>query len=148
VQFEAALNLIWLVLGVLALASTLRARLNGSLPAHRAPIWLHVCGVALIVAALFPYISATDDVLRVQRMDVQQTRGSHQPPHNKGPIDSLLRLYEAMDTPVICAAREISLTLIFISVVIIPVLRPLSRNTPLKSGRSPPYPSFPTLSIS
>jgi len=147
VQFEAALNLIWLVLGVLALASTLRSRLNGSRPAHHAPIWLHVCGVALILAALFPYISATDDMLRVQRMDVQQTRGQHQQPQKKGPIDSLLRLYEAMDTPVVCTVRQISFTLFFISVIISPVLRLISRSTPLKSGRSPPNPLSPSLGI-
>ncbi|MBV8864964.1 MAG: DUF2304 domain-containing protein [Acidobacteriaceae bacterium] len=137
-QFDTALNLIWLVLGVFALASILRMRRKASLPAHHAPAWLHVCGVALILAALFPYISATDDVLRIQHMDVQETRGQHQTPGKKGPIDGLLRLYEAMDTPVVCAVREISFTLFFVSIVITPVLRFVDRIAPLKSGRSPP----------
>ena len=67
---DTALNLLWLALGVFALASTLRSRRHRAGFAH-VPVWLHVCGVALIIAALFPYISATDDVLRIQHMDVQ-----------------------------------------------------------------------------
>ncbi len=138
-QFDTALNLIWLVLGIGALASVLRTRRRSGRP-HHAPVWLHVCGVALVLAALFPYISATDDVLRVEHMDAQQTRAHHQQHSGKkGPIDSLLRLYEAMDTPVICAVREISVTLFFVSLVIAPVLRLINRSTPLKSGRSPPH---------
>lgn len=148
-QFDSALNLIWLLLGICALASILRTRRKRSGAPHHAPIWLHVCGVALILAALFPYISATDDVLRIEHMDAQQASGHHpQQPGKKGPIDSLLRLYEAMDTPVVCAVREISFTLFFISLVIAPVLRVVNRSAPLKSGRSPPNLFSPVLSIS
>jgi hypothetical protein len=143
VQFEAALNLVWLVLGVLALASTSRSRLYGSgdykvrYAAH-SPVWLHVCGVALIVAALFPYISATDDVLRIEHMNVEQLPGHHQETGKKAGIDGLMRLYEAMDTPVVGAVRELAFILFFVGMVVVLVRQHVERSMPLQSGRSPP----------
>ncbi len=137
-QFETALNLIWLVLGALALANTLRVRRNRS-GLHHAPAWLHVCGVAMIMAALFPYISATDDVLRIRHMDLQQTQGNRHEPAKKSSSDALIRLYEAMDTPVACTATEVSFTLFFVSLVLAPVSVLVDRSTPFRIGRSPPF---------
>ena len=136
-QFDTALNLVWLVLGVFALASTLRARRQTSVFV-RGPVWLHLCGVALIVAALFPYISATDDVLRIQRMDLQQTEGHQHQSGNKGSSDALIRLYETMDTPVITVVTQVEFVLLFISLVVAPILRTVDRVTLLQGGRSPP----------
>jgi hypothetical protein len=148
VQFETALNLIWFVLGVLALASTVRSRLHSACAyrlkyAVHSPVWLHVCGVALIVSALFPYISATDDVLRIEHMNVGQVPGHHQETGKKAGIDGLIRLYETMDTPVIGAVREIAFILFFVAMVVVPVRRRVDRSTPLQSGRSPPLTSLP-----
>ncbi len=103
-----------------------------------APVWLHLCGVALILAALFPYISATDDVLRIQHMNVEQTNDQHQEPGKKVPGDALIRLYETMDTPVVAVVSEISFVLFFISLVIAPLLRTADHATLLQGGRSPP----------
>ena len=137
VQFDTALNLIWLVLGVLALTSTLRSCRGRAKSAVHPPAWLHVCGVALIVAALFPYISATDDVLRMEHMNAE-----HAPVHHRSgkrvPSDGLIRLYETMDTPVIGTVHSISLVLCFLSLVVSPVLQGVDRSMPLQSGRSPP----------
>ncbi len=143
-HFDTALNLLWLVLGAFALASTLRSRLRGASRqkvqcAGRAPVWLQVCGVALIVATLFPYISATDDVLRIEHMNVEQTSNHHQQTGKKSGIDGLIRLYETMDTPVICTVREISFILFFVAMVLIPVRRGMDRTMPQRSGRSPPF---------
>ncbi|MDQ2844402.1 MAG: hypothetical protein M3Y72_25830 [Acidobacteriota bacterium] len=137
-QFDTALNLIWLVLGVFALAGTLRARRHGSASVAHAPVWLHVCGVALILAALFPYISATDDVLRIQHMDVEQSNAHHSQSSKKSPSDALIRLYETMDTPIVGAVRQISFVVFFVSLVLTPILIVTTRSTPLRSGRSPP----------
>ncbi len=137
-QFDTALNLIWLVFGVFALAGTLRARLRNNSSVNRGPAWLHVCGVALIVAALFPYISATDDVLRIQHMNLQQQPDHSRQNGKKAPSDALIRLYEVMDTPVVCAVRQISVVLSFVSLVVTPVLRRVDRSTPFLAGRSPP----------
>ncbi len=132
-QFDAALNLIWLTLGVCALASTV---------SPGAPVRLHVCGVALIIAALFPYISATDDVLRIQHMDAQQTKHHQGDSGKKAPNESLIRLYEAMDTSVVCEVQSISLVLLFVAMVIAPLLKAVDAKTPRSAGRSPPSLAF------
>lgn len=137
-HFDTALNLIWFVFGVFALAGTLRVKLGRDSTVSRGSAWLHICGVALIVAALFPYISATDDVLRIQHMNLQQTPDHSRQNGKKAPSDALIRLYEVMDTPVVCAVRQISLTLFFVFLVIVPVLRRVDRSTPFLAGRSPP----------
>ena len=117
VHFEAALNVVWFVLGVIALASTIRAAFHPSAVESRTPAWLHVVGVALIVAALFPYISATDDVLRIEHFNSQQNHHSSKQSQN----DDLMRLYEAMDSPLVCRVSEVALTFFFISLVFTPV---------------------------
>jgi hypothetical protein len=138
VRFDVALNLIWFVFGAFALAGTLRVKLRRDSTTKRASGWLHICGVALIVAALFPYISATDDVLRIQHLNLQQSTDHSRQTGKKAPSDALIRLYEVMDTPVVCVVRQISLTLFFVSLVVIPVLRRVDRSMPFLAGRSPP----------
>jgi hypothetical protein len=139
VHVDTALNLLWLTLGVLALAGTLRARRGNTTQKSRAPIRLHICGIALIAATLFPYISATDDVLRIQHMELQQKSTDHRDQAGKkGTSDALIRLFEAMDTPIVGAVREIAFTLFFVSFVVIPALRLSSYIAPFRCGRSPP----------
>jgi hypothetical protein len=135
VQFDTALNLLWLLLGLAALASTARAALRRTPRLRKTSAWLHVVGVALIVAALFPYISATDDVVRAEHFSAQHDRG-HTGKHTR--IDNLVRLYEAMDNPLLCEAREIALVLFFISLIFTPAIRAANRMVPRQAGRSPP----------
>lgn len=134
-HFETALNLAWGVLGLLALIRTIRASFGRSASHNRAPAWLNIVGVALIVAALFPYISATDDVLRIEHFSAQQ---DHHHPSKKHSNNDLIRLYETMDTPLVSPAVVLAFTLFFISLVIAPVSAPLEHNEPFESGRSPP----------
>jgi hypothetical protein len=138
VQFDNALNLLWLLIGLSAITATLRSRVGRSTHlSNRGPVWLHVCGVALILATLFPYISATDDVLRIEHMNGQNVPGHHR--EGKRPAsDSLMRLYEAMDAPLVATIKQISLSLVFVSLVIAPVLTGVDRKPPLFTGRSPP----------
>jgi hypothetical protein len=140
VQFDTALNVIWLSLSVLALASTLRSRRARFGIALHLPPALHVCGVALILAALFPYISATDDIVRIQH-HLQQAPDHRGQSGKKCPNESLLRLYEALDTPIISPTAQISFVLLFIAVVLVPLLRMVSRTLTYTSGRSPPFAS-------
>lgn len=137
-QFDTALNLIWLTFGVFALVGTLRVRLGGCSTVSSRPAWLHICGVALIVAALFPYISATDDILRIEHMNVQENADRSGQTGKTTPSDALIRLYQIVDTPVVCAVRQISFTLFFVSLVVTPVLRRVDRSMPFLAGRSPP----------
>jgi hypothetical protein len=98
-------------------------------------VWLHIIGVALVVAALFPYISATDDVVRVEQLS-----GQHGHPYSgkRGPNDDLIRLYQTLDTPLVCSTCQVSLTLLFILLVVALVTRRIDRCAPFESGRSPP----------
>ncbi len=134
-HFDAALNLVWMLLGLLALIGTIRAALRRHPSETSAPAWLHIVRVALIVAALFPYISATDDVLRIEDFNSQH---GHQHPSKESRNHNLMRLYETMDTPLVCPTCEVSLTFFFISLVFTPLVTALERIAPLRAGRSPP----------
>jgi hypothetical protein len=135
VHFDTILNLVWLSLGLLAFASAARAVLRQGYGRDSARAWLHVLGVALIVAALFPYISATDDVLRIEHFDTQQTQ---QHSHKNNHADNLMRLYEMLDSPLLCRTCQIAFTFTFILFTVLPVARLLERVAPLAAGRSPP----------
>ena len=134
-HFDTALNLLWVVLGIAALASTIRATLIRN--PHPSAAWLHIIGVALIVAALFPYISATDDLVRTEHLT--STHGQHQSSSGKKtPTDNLIRLYETLDSPLACATCAIAITFFAIWVVFVPIAS-WNRNTASECvGRSPP----------
>jgi hypothetical protein len=132
VHFDTALNLVWLVSGLLALSSTLRA----SVRCGKSP-WLHVIGVALIVAALFPYISATDDLVRSESLGAQPDK-PHSSPAKKSPNSNLIRLYETLDSPLACNTCVLTLTFFTAWMVLTAVLSQVSRVAPAIAGRSPP----------
>jgi hypothetical protein len=128
VHFDTALNSIWFAMGILACAGAIRAtrRYSG----------FRVAGIVLVVAALlFPYISATDDVVRIEHLRGQS---SHSSSSQRGPTDDLIRLYQTMDTPLVCAILRVSLTLFFVLLVGTSVVRRIDRSAPFESGRSPP----------
>lgn len=136
-QLDTALNVVWLLLGLIALAATARAAHRRPARAKNSPAWLHIVGVALIAASLFPYISATDDALRAEHYACQHESGQAGK-HSR--IDNLMRLYEAMDNPLISEAREIVLVFFFVSLVFVPAVHTVTRMVPNEAGRSPPFP--------
>ncbi len=133
-DFETTLNVVWLSFGLCVLASAVRTALRERDEPRRAPAWLHIVGLGLIVAALFPYISATDDILRVEHFTSQQD------PHSskQSRTSDLIRLYETMDTPLVCRTTEVAITFSFVSLVFTPVLHAIDRSAPSAAGRSPP----------
>ncbi len=137
-RFEVVLNSIWVALGAIAIARTIRTSVRNKFTEKGAPAWLHIVGVALIVAALFPYISATDDVLRIQHLSAQEHSHS---PAKKSSSNDLIRLYEIMDTPLVSPAPVVRFTLLFISFVIAPAVTLVIHFTPAEGGRSPPLPA-------
>ena len=100
------------------------------------PQWLQLVGVASIVVALFPYISASDDLVRIAnaRPLTQQQHGSS--PHN--PAGDLLRLYEVTDAPVIGRICRLTVTFIFICLMVTGEKSAMERVAPTPSGRGPP----------
>lgn len=134
-HFETALNVAWLGLGALALAFTAHNAFGRNAGGRQAPAWLHVVGVGLIVAALFPYISATDDVVRIEHFRSQHD--SHHPgKHSK--TDDLIRLYEAMESGRVAPVPQAVLIFFFVALVFAPVMRLIERIAPFVAGRSPP----------
>jgi hypothetical protein len=128
VHFDTALNSIWFAMGALACAGASRATRRSS--------GFRVAGIVLVVAALlFPYISATDDVVRIEGLRGQS---SHSSSSQRGPTDDLIRLYQTMDTPLVCAVVRLSLTLFFVLLIATSVVRRIDRSAPFESGRSPP----------
>jgi hypothetical protein len=138
VHFDTALNLAWLLSGVIALAATLGLSRRVSSKKNRLSGWLHLIGVAAIVVALFPYISATDDLLRIEHFNTQQ---AHQNGSKHSSSDDLLRLYETLDSPLLCNTCRIILTLIFLSLLAAPAHNLVRRSVTLITGRSPPLPN-------
>jgi hypothetical protein len=98
--------------------------------------WLLLVGVALIVAALFPYVSATDDVLRINRFSTEHTQPDGTKRHNKA--DDLVRLFETLDTPLVCRIASVSLIFVFVAFVAVYLESGIDRSIPLTSVRSPP----------
>jgi hypothetical protein len=136
VQFDIALNLVWLLLGITALSFAVRAALNAR-PANRSSAWLHIVGVALVVAALFPYISATDDLVRSQNLSTRQDR-DHGRSGTKAPNDNLIRLYETLDSPLACVTCTLTFTFFAVWIVFAPAVKRSWRVAPSSTGRSPP----------
>lgn len=135
-HFDTALNLAWGLLGLLALVRTIRSSFGRTASRNGPPAWLHIVGVALIVAALFPYISATDDVIRIEHFSAQQ---DHRHPPKKHSNDNLIRLYTTMDSPVVTPVVLLVFTLFFISLITLPASTLLDRGVRFENGRSPPF---------
>jgi hypothetical protein len=136
VSFESSLNLVWLLLGVFALTCTIRSTYSKRAFYRPRRAWLHVVGTGLIVAALFPYISATDDVLRTEHFSEQQKQSGTS---RSSATNDLIRLYQTLDTPVIADTRPATVTFIFVMLVSLLLVQLIDRSTPQKSGRSPPF---------
>ncbi len=100
------------------------------------PQWLQLVGVASIVVALFPYISASDDLVRIANARPQtQQQGSA--PHS--PASDLLRLYEVTDAPLVVHVCSLAITFVFVCLVVIAEKSVLGRSAPKPSGRGPPF---------
>jgi hypothetical protein len=133
-QFDSILNLAWALLGTLALVRTLCASRRVARHSSRRRQLFEAVGVASIVIALFPFISATDDVLRIQQITSQ-----HQ--NEKGPgghHSDLLRLFESADHSLVSRSSPVGITLVFLDVVVVLLCSCASHAAPLIAGRSPP----------
>jgi hypothetical protein len=139
VHLETTLNLAWLFLGIYALARVVRVTFGKAGCWTRKSRWLHTVGAALVVVALFPYISATDDVLRIEHFNAQHDTRH---PAKQTQTDNLIRLYEAMDSPLIWPVSEVALVFFFIFLVFTPVAKLTAHIAPLHAGRSPPFATF------
>ncbi len=134
--FESILNAAWLWMGIIALI-VLCAR------SFKARNTVSCCiGVALIAATLFPIISASDDVIRIQHLErahqAGQNTGQNGNSGHKRTTENLIRLYEAMESPLVPAAVGISFVLFFIFLIRPLCVANVQQRTMASGGRSPP----------
>lgn len=132
--FESILNTVWLVLGAIALSTILGRTCKGRSPA------LCFIGVGLVITTLFPIISASDDVIRIQHLQgSRREQRNHSKTDGHGRTsDNLIRLYEAMESSLASSPVQISFTLSF-AFLTTPSCGDYARQgTIAQSGRSPP----------
>jgi hypothetical protein len=147
VHFDTALNLAWLALGVSAFSVAVRTTVRARRGHAKAPPGFQFLGVVFIVAALlFPYFSATDDIVRIENFDFLHSsthteRNQHQPQNKRSRNSELIRLYETMDTPLISAASILIFALFFVRLVVPELIAFVGHDETLASGRSPPLPA-------
>jgi hypothetical protein len=134
VYFDTVLNVAWLLMGTLAFASTLLASRRVAPERKRLAGWFQIVGVASIFVALFPYVSATDDVLCLE----QWTQSEHQQQDNGKHGNNFQRLFETSNQSTVSRASSFAVTLTFVELVVVLTYRIISRSTPQSSGRSPP----------
>jgi hypothetical protein len=132
VAFENILNGVWLLLGFIALIA-IRARSTKS----RSPV-LCCIGVALVIATLFPIISASDDIIRIQHLERGHESQSQRSNSHKRTTDSLIRLYEAMESPLAVTPVRVCFVLFFAFLIVSLCNPDVRQRTIAQSGRSPP----------
>jgi len=134
VAFDTILNSVWLLLGLFALALIIARVPKGRSRA------LCCIGVGLIIATLFPVISATDDVIRIEHLEhAHRSHRDHQTSSNRQALnDTLIRLYEAMDSPLAATPVQISFVLVFAFLLLLLCEAYARKLTIATNGRSPP----------
>jgi len=133
-QYDSILNLAWALLGTMALLRTLCASRRIARNSSRRRQLFEAVGVASIIIALFPFISATDDVLHVQQYVTQHEDGQSPRGHDT----NLLRLFETADHSLVSRCALVGITLVFLELVFVVLSSCASRTAPLIVGRSPP----------
>lgn len=139
--FDTALNLVWALVGAVALGALAARDACG-----RVPLWDR-CRRALVVfiacVALFPCVSASDDLVQFERLQVSSQTGGEIVgawPGKRGekPAVYLARLLESLENFEISTASRLLLTLCFLALVGTFSDQGVERPLPSRLGRSPP----------
>ena len=137
-HFDAALNLVWLAIGIGAFASALHA--------PRRPFLLcrtlspsQLAGVIVLLGTLFPYVSATDDLVWLEAVNSAAEHSTeHGSGRSQGTLANLLAFAQAQDSAPASRAFRISPAFVEVGIATLPVFRSLARDSAVSVGRSPP----------
>jgi hypothetical protein len=140
VELNATLDLTWLVLGLVAIGSAALFHFCRWTVLHRERKLSLVVGVAVITAALFPYISSTDDSLRFDHYAAQHATDHHNSKSKN--LGGLIFLYEALDAAVPVQAFHLAVTWTLASYVSVFAASCKRVLIPWNTGRSPPQLAF------
>ena len=133
-HFEAALNLAWLSLGSVMLALAVYNLKHRRVA--RVACWLQLAGVLAIAGTLFPYVSATDDLLW---MEANASRSQHESNRtNSGDNRSLVSLYQAADASLPAHTIRLGYVLLIFALLLLPEFRYSACRRGHFMGRSPP----------
>ena len=100
--------------------------------------WIQFVGAVAIAGALFPYVSATDDLVWMENLS---SRTEHQEGRNAGTSNassSLLALYHAGEAFLISRNIRIACVFVFLAMTLALVIRSFDCSRVHASGRSPP----------
>jgi hypothetical protein len=136
VPFDLTLNLVWALLGAIALLIA-RADLKNRAASSFASRLFHFIRTALVVAALFPYISATDDMLQIEHVSAELGDHEKRPDHHSNGHD-LWRVFDSNESSVASSSFRLVIAFASVGIVIATVVRSLDSFSPTGSGRSPP----------
>jgi hypothetical protein len=140
ITLHAALNLLWLVISVCALAWFCRSE---SRRRHLGR-WQRLFAVCALCITVFPSVSDTDDLFTFSLIQVPGIPHGGVGPtplpedsHEKSTLH-LARLLEVLDHYQVTAAYTVTLTLICVALSLLPRLACASRSLLCNAGRAPP----------
>lgn len=136
VTFDGALNLAWLVLGAIAFAMLLPSRFGRRKFVSES--WLRLAAVMAIACTLFPYVSATDDLVWFETSSTLSEHQSDRQTDSSNSNSGLLGLYHASQSSVRSGTISVFCILIFLALIVLPALRRYSSVEICTAGRSPP----------
>jgi len=128
----AILNLLWVTLSIAAVLLQLRADVRRG-ATRRARIRGAVI-VLLAVVALFPCISASDDLARINLLD-----SKNQASPEARSLGELVRLFDILESAQIAVVLAVAVTLAVFAVVVTFGPDSIDRLLPSFSGRAPPF---------
>jgi hypothetical protein len=137
VTVDYFLNLLWLCLGVAALLAARGFSHEGEKTRFGS---FRFISVVLVLAALFPYVSAMDDTLQLAQLGTSSTSigwTRHQVADGHRAND-LVWLFESMGDSVLPPAPAFVPRLTYLKFVTVPHFDELGRPSPPSLGRSPP----------
>ena len=141
-QPDIGLNVLWALFCAAAVVYHIRAERLRRSGSPQARIFR---GVALFLAvvSLFPCVSASDDSVRYEYLDTNQSTPAkpHSAPAPRAPEKShvmLVRMLEALESVQVPLIWAFSITLCFFALVCVEWRRSLDRFLPRSTGRDPP----------
>ncbi len=140
---DAVLNLVWGLMAVGSLAAFGLAELRGRRRSKSRRPWHQGLAVFVAAVALFPCISASDDILRFEQLEVgAQAEAKLRAPASKKsspkPAAYLARLLEALENFRTAGASKPLVARCCLTLVPTGSHRNCERSLPSSTGRSPP----------